>query len=90
MVHSSPNNAKSRVHQSQACFLHTTHLGILKEYKTNKQNTHKKQKTKPKKQNKPNKIHVQPWDPNDAFSHANLFSQRPSVNILKDTQMRCV
>ena len=29
MVHSSPNNAKSRIHQSQACFLHTTHVGIL-------------------------------------------------------------
>ena len=30
MVHSGPNNAKSRVHQSQACLLHTTNLGILK------------------------------------------------------------
>ena len=30
MVHSSPNNAKSRVHQSLVCFLCTTHLGILK------------------------------------------------------------
>ena len=25
-----PNNAKSSVHQSDTCFLHTTHLGILK------------------------------------------------------------
>ena len=30
MVHSSPKNTKSRVHQTQACFLNTTHLGILK------------------------------------------------------------
>ena len=30
MVHSGPNNTKSRVYQAQACFLHTTHLGILK------------------------------------------------------------
>ena len=28
MVHSSPYNAKSRVHQSQACFLYTNNLGI--------------------------------------------------------------
>ena len=30
MVHSSPINTKSRDRQSQACNLHTTHLGILK------------------------------------------------------------
>ena len=35
MVHSSPNNNQSRVHQSQACFLHITHLGILKVHDQN-------------------------------------------------------
>ena len=37
MFHSRPNYTKSRVHQSQACFLKTTHLDILKKivYSTN-------------------------------------------------------
>ena len=30
IFNSSPNNAKSRVHQSLIYYLHTTHLGILK------------------------------------------------------------
>ena len=30
MVHSSPIKSKSRVHESQACYLHTTYLGGLK------------------------------------------------------------
>ena len=30
MVHSSPNNAKSGVRLYQVCYLHTTHLGVLK------------------------------------------------------------
>ena len=35
MVHSSLDNAKSRVYQSQACFLHTTLLGSLKTFFNN-------------------------------------------------------
>ena len=29
MAHSSPNNKKIRVRQSQICYLHTLHLGVL-------------------------------------------------------------